>query len=59
MPAFKSDIYITITTAGKSFRIGGVRLPNNDKAHGAGGGFIAGGSPGAAGCAALPPHHQD
>ena len=23
MPAFKSDIYITITTAGKSFRIGG------------------------------------
>lgn len=29
MPALKSDIYITITAAGKSFRIGGVRLPNN------------------------------
>ncbi len=28
MPAFKSDIYITITTGGKSFRIGGVRLSN-------------------------------
>lgn len=29
MPAMKSDIYITIQSAGKSFRIGGVRLPNN------------------------------
>ncbi len=28
MPSLKSDIYITITTGGKSFRIGGVRLPN-------------------------------
>ena len=34
MPAFKSDIYITITTGGKSFRIGGVRLPNNAKVSG-------------------------
>jgi hypothetical protein len=29
MPSLKSDIYITITADGKTFRIGGVRLPNN------------------------------
>lgn len=28
MPSLKSDIYITVKVGGKSFSIGGVKLPN-------------------------------